>query len=109
MHTCELGIKVKKYHGDYGVFKAKTYKYDLEQRHQDMSYLSVGVYSQNGVVARTGQKVDHLARIMMLYEALLWSEQINMRMQAFDLEHAVYLWNHTPYARIIWYSRDKYL
>lgn len=33
LQACERGGKVKKYHGDNGVFKAKALKDDMEKRH----------------------------------------------------------------------------
>ena len=33
LRAWEMGVKIKKYHGDNEMFKAKTYKDDLEKRH----------------------------------------------------------------------------
>jgi len=96
LQAWEMGVKVKKYHGDNGIFKAKAFKDDLEKRRQEMSYSGVGAHGQNGVAERAIQTVVHSARTMMLHQALLWPEQFDMRLWPFALEHAVYLWNHVP-------------
>ena len=48
-----MGVKVKTYHGDNGVFKAKAYKEDIEKIHQEMTYSGVGAHGQNGVAERS--------------------------------------------------------
>ena len=91
-----MGIKIKKYHGDNGVFKAKSYKEDLEKRHQEMSFSGVMAHGHNSVIERAIQTVVHSARTMMLHQAILWPEKFDMRLWLFALEHVSYLWNDIP-------------
>ena len=74
LQAWKLGIQVKTYHGDNGIFKAQAYKDNLENRHQEMSYSGLGAHGQNGVAERVIQTVVHLARTMVLHQALLWPE-----------------------------------
>ena len=90
-NAMELGVKVKKYHGDNGIFKSRAYKDNLELRHQEMSYSGVGAHGQNGVAERAIQTMVHSSRTMMLHQALLWPEHFDMRLWPFAMEHAVHL------------------
>ena len=101
LHAWDMGIKIKKYHGDNGVFQAKAYKDDLNKRHQEMSYSGVEAHGQNSVAERAIQTVVHSARTMMLHQALLWPEQFDIRLWPFAMEHAVYLWNNIPDASYV--------
>ena len=47
-HAGDMGVKLKKYHRDNGVFKTKAFKKSLEERHQDMKYSRIGAHRQNG-------------------------------------------------------------
>ena len=44
LHAWEMGIKIKKNHGDNRLFKAKAYKEDLEKRHQEISFSEVCIH-----------------------------------------------------------------
>ena len=87
---------MKCYRGDNGVYKTKMFKEDLALRHQKMSYSGVGTHGKNGVAERVIQTVVTSARIIMLHQALLWTEQFDMRLWSFALQYAAYLWNHCP-------------
>ena len=63
-----------------------------------MSYSGVGSHGQHGVAERGISTVVNSARTMMLHQALLWPEQFDMRLWAFPLTHAAYLWNILPNA-----------
>ena len=68
----EIGVTVKHYHGDNGVYTSKAFQEDLENKHQSMSHSGFGAHDQNGVAERAVQKVVNSARAMMLHQALLW-------------------------------------
>ena len=71
LHAWEVVIKVKKYHEDNGVFKAKAYKEDFKKRHQEMSFSGVGAHGQTDVAERAIQTVVHSARTIILYQSIL--------------------------------------
>ena len=86
-----MGIEVKKYHGDNGIYKSKLFKDDLERRHQTMTYSGVGAHGQNGVAERAIQTVFNSTRTMMLHQVLMWPAHFDMRLWPFSLEYAAYL------------------
>ena len=87
----EVGVKIQSYRGDNGVYKSKAFKDDLVRRGQTMTFSGVGAHAQNGVAERWIRTVVNSAKIMMLHQALLWSEQFDTRLWPFALTHAVYL------------------
>ena len=95
----EMGIEVKKYHGDNRIYKSKLFKDDLERQHQTMTYSGVGAHGQNGVAERAIQTVVNSTRTMMSHQALIWPAHFDIHLWPFSLEHAAYLWNHLPNAR----------
>ena len=46
LQAWEMGVKVKKYHGDNDIFKPKAFKDDLDKMHQEISYSGVGAHGQ---------------------------------------------------------------
>ena len=42
--VAEMGVRIKSYRGDNGVYKSKEFKYDLIARQQTMLYSGVGVH-----------------------------------------------------------------
>ena len=40
--------------------------------------------------------VVNSARTMMLHQALMWPEHLDMRLWPFALDYATHLWNHLP-------------
>ena len=94
MWAAEYEIPVKSYRGDNSVYKSVLFKEDLEQKHQKMSYSGMGSHSQNVVTERTIQTLITSARTMMLHQALLSPEKIDIHLWSFALDKAVYLHNH---------------
>ena len=41
-HASEVGVAIKQYHGDNGVYKSKLFTEDLDKHHQTMTYSGVG-------------------------------------------------------------------
>ena len=94
--SVELGISIKQYHGDNGVYKSQLLMDDLDKRHQTVSMSGVGAHEKNGVSERAVQTLVGSARKMILHQTLLWSAHFDMRLWPFALEHAAYLWNNLP-------------
>ena len=47
MQAADMGIKIKKYYGDNGVYGSKVFQEDLVKRHQELTYSGVRKHGQN--------------------------------------------------------------
>ena len=74
------GVKILAYRGDNGAYKSKEFKRDIAKRGQTISYSGVGIHQQNGVTERGISIVVSFARTMILHQALLWSENFDVRL-----------------------------
>lgn len=91
-----FGVKIKKYHGDNGVFAANEFRDHVQQHGQSLEFSGVGAHHQNGVAERAIQTVTSWARTMLLHSCLHWPVSTNLSLWPFALEHAVLLWNNIP-------------
>ena len=92
----EHGVSIKIYRGENGVYESESFKEDLEERQQKMSYSVLGAHEKNGVAERAIQMVVTSTCTMMLHQALLCPEQFDMRLWPFSLDQADYLFYHLP-------------
>ena len=70
-----VGVEIKCYHGDNGIFKSKAWIDDCKLKDQKYEYSGVGAKHQNGVAERAMGTNCRWARSMLLHSALHWLEQ----------------------------------
>ena len=90
------GFKVKKYHGDNGIFTSDAWRDDCLVKEQELDLSGVGAHHQNGKAERAIRTITSLARAMMIHSALHWPEAHNLSHWPMAMDHAVYLWNNLP-------------
>ena len=90
------GVKIKSYHGDNGVFKAKEFMDALTSQEQDIRFSGVGAHHQNGIAERAIRNVTEKARSMMQHAYLHWPEEFHVELWPFALDYACWIVNHTP-------------
>ena len=88
-------VRVKKYHGDNGVFTAKEFQDELAALGQLMTYSGVGAHHQNGVAERAIMTIFYRARSMLLHASIHWPEATSEALWPFAVDYAVHLWNHS--------------
>ena len=93
--TC--GQQIMSYHGDNGVFKSKEFTDALTSDEQQLSLSGVGAHHQNGVAERAIRTVTERARAMMQHSFLHWPEEFQVELWPFALDHACWMFNHTPH------------
>ena len=92
----EYGVKIEKYHGDNGVFKAAEFRADIDAMHQGLDFSGVGAHHQNGVAERAIRTVTEHARAMMQNSFLHWPEEFKVELWPLALDYSCWLHNHTP-------------
>jgi hypothetical protein len=90
------GVKIKAYHGDNGVFKAKEFMEAITSQGQEIRFSGVGAHHQNGVAERAIRNVTEKARSMMQHAHLHWPEESQVDLWPFALDYACWITNHTP-------------
>jgi hypothetical protein len=95
-HQC--GFRVKKYHGDNGIFSSNEFRSDCLHKDQILDFSGVGAQHQNGRAERAIRTITSLARAMMIHSALHWPDVHDLSLWPMAMDHAVYIWNHLPSA-----------
>jgi hypothetical protein len=86
-------VRVRHYHCDNGVFNSDEWKEHANQRHQGLSYSSVGAHHQNGVAERMIRTIVSRARTMLLHATGLWPDVIYTALWPSATKYAVDLHN----------------
>ena len=90
------GVDVQSYHTDNGIFKSKRFVQEIMKNSQVIRYSGVGAKWQNGAAEGAISIVSSRARTMMIHAALHWPEVEDAALWPLAVQHASYLYNHTP-------------
>ena len=92
----DVGVDVLSYHTDNGIYTSKAYVDNLVQNQQSIRHSGVGAKWQNGAAEGAIGMVVSRARTLMIHAALHWPEEEDETLWPLSLNHAAYLYNHTP-------------
>ena len=92
----DVGIKIKRYHADNGVFSSADFKKHCSELGQKLSFSGVGAKFQNGVAERGIQTVSNMARANMLHATMRWPGRKFLDLWPFAIQYAVWVHNHLP-------------
>ena len=101
------GVMIQTYHTDNGVFTAKSFVQELDNKGQDVKLCGVGAHHQNGVAESAIRTTTIMARTMMLHLALRWPEAVDQSLWPFALSYACDLYNAMPRETTGWNSPDS--
>jgi transposase InsO family protein len=71
----DVGVTIKAYHTDNGVFNCKEFKAHCTELNQKLTFSGVGAHHQNGVAERAIQTISGMARATMIHCTLKWPER----------------------------------
>jgi len=91
-----VGVYVKEYHADNGIFKARDFEEALEESDQVINKSGVGAKHQNGAAERAIGITQNMARAMLLHLRIHWPDEFDPALWPFALDYAVWIYNHTP-------------
>ena len=91
-----VGIEVKKYCTDNGVYTSREFQGNLNEKGQGIQYCGVGAHHQNGPAENAIKILMNKARTMMFHSALCWPEHTKMCLWPLAVKHAAYLHNNIP-------------
>ncbi len=98
----QCGVSIREFHTDNGIFSSKAFEEELRTQHQRQLFSGVGAHHQNGKAERAIQTVQNMARSMLMHCFVHWPEHYDTTLWPFALDHAVFLYNHTPKKWLNW-------
>jgi hypothetical protein len=94
--SLQHGVVIDSYHTDNGTFKSRRFVEEIRSNVQSIRYSGVGAKWQNGVAEGGIRIIVSRARTMMIHAALHWPDVEDHTLWPLAINHAVYLYNHTP-------------
>lgn len=91
-----MGITVKAYHADNGVFRAKKWVDHCASMQQGLSFAGVNAHHQNGKAERRIRELQELARTMLIHASKRWPKCITANLWPYAIRMANHVYNHTP-------------
>ena len=90
------GVDVKSYHTDNCIFKSKRIIHEILPSAKTIRYSGVGAKWQNGAAESAIGLVSSTAQTNMIHAGLHWREVEDTARWPLAVQHAVYMYNHTP-------------
>ena len=94
--STEVGVHIKGYNTDNGVYVAKEIIKKLHNSNQTLSLSGIGAHHQNGVAENAIKNISRRARIAMFHAALRWPNKFDKHLWPLAMNNAVHIHNHTP-------------
>ena len=92
----DLGIEIKGYHTDNGVYNSKQIMNQIRDNQQILRMCGIGAHHQNGAAENAIKIITRKARIYLLHMLLRWPEHFDKTLWPFAMTHAGYLHNQIP-------------
>ena len=92
----ENGVKIKAYHADNGIFRAKAWINHCNLRDQNMTFAGVNAHHQNGIAERRIREVQDMARTMLIHAAHRWPNCITANLWPYAIRMANEAVNNCP-------------
>ena len=91
-----LGLTVKAYHADNGIFRAHKWVNACNENKQQLTFAGVNAHHQNGVAERRIRELQELARTMMIHASRRWKNTLSTTLWPYALRIANNVYNNTP-------------
>ena len=72
-----LGVQIRHYHVDNGIFNAKVWRQSCSNLHQGLTYAGVNAHHQNGIAERRVRSLQDMARTMLIHVNHHWLAAIS--------------------------------
>ena len=90
------GVRVRAYHADNGIFKAKKWVEECRQRKQDLTFAGVNVHHQNGIAERRIRELQETTRAMLIHATKRWPGVVTIHLWPYAIRMANQAYNATP-------------
>ena len=95
-HASSMGVSIKGYHADNGIFRAKAWMNNCNQSHQAMSFAGVNAHHLNGMAERRIKELQDMARTMLIHANSRWSQCITANLWPYAVRAASEAINNAP-------------
>ena len=95
-HLRPMGVKVKAYHADNGIFKAHGWVKACKDNMQNLTFAGVNAHHQNGYEERRIRELQELARSMLIHANRKWPKSISTNLWPYALRLANDMYNISP-------------
>ena len=92
----DMGITVKAYQADNGIFATRTFINNIESGLQNIKFSGVGAHHQNGIAERAIQSILSKAQTILMHAAIRWPSMVETNLWPMAVDYAVYHHNHMP-------------
>ena len=94
-----MGILVKAYHADNGIFRAHKWTQACAEQKQRLTFAGVNAHHQNGMAERRIRELQEMARTMMVHANRRWPRCFSTMLWPYALRMANHVYNNTPFQR----------
>ena len=94
--VADVGIQIKSYHSDNGIFSSKEFMQHCNDLNQTISFSGVGAKFQNGVAENAIKTVTNMARANMLHATMCWPGKSFIDLWPFAIQYAIWVHNRLP-------------
>ena len=84
-HASSHGITIRGHHADNGIFKAKGWVNDCNEKNQSLTFAAINAHHQNGMAERRIRQLQDQARSMMTFSASRWPKCIDTALWPYDI------------------------
>ena len=89
------GVRIPAYHTDNGIFKAKKWVEECQQRKQDLTFAGVNAHHQNGIAERRIREIQETTRVMLIHATKRWPGVVTIHLWAYAIRMANQAYNNT--------------
>ena len=90
------GVRVQAYHADNGIFKAKKWVEECQQRKQDLTFAGVNAHHQNDIAERRIRELQEMTRAMLIHATKRWPGVVTIYLWPYAIRMANQAYNATP-------------
>ena len=95
-HLESMGVRVKSYQADNGVFRAHKWVDACRDKNQNLSFVGVNAHHQNGHAERRIRELQGIARTNILHAIKRWPKGITTNLWPYALRMASDSFNNSP-------------
>ena len=95
-HAHSMGITIRGYHADNGIFRANAWMNNCNQLDQAMTFAGDNAHHQNGIAERRIKELQDMARTMLIHANNRWPQCITANLWPYAVRAASEALNNAP-------------
>ena len=95
-HCSQMGVQVRAYHADNGVFRANKWVTECRNRQQALTFAGVNAHHTNGKAERRIRSLQELTRSMLIHANKRWPKSVTTNLWPYAMRMANDAINQSP-------------